>query len=178
MGAVLWSSPTKWHPFIPATSSLDMSVYPRWLSFGLFFSAFGRKRQETWNISPIFFLHLWQILWRREDGEGRRAFFLQLPSNQNKTAVLHLRDHLCLKDLNSRDAIFEAPKMNVRRGHQLRRTIMHPQPANSCSQHLISCICLLLSFSLFHLLHSECECIVIYRILRDWWHADASLYPF
>lgn len=103
------------------------------------------KRHETF---PLFFFHLWQILWRR-DGEGRRAFFLQLPSNQNKAAALQLRDHLCLKDLNSRGAIFEAPKMNVRRGHQMRRTVMHAQPAKSCSQHLISCVCYLLSFSLF-----------------------------
>lgn len=130
------------------------------------------KRHETF---PLFFFHLWQILWRR-DGEGRRAFFLQLPSNQNKAAALQLRDHLCLKDLNSRGTIFEAPKMNVRRGHQMRRTVMHAQPAKSCSQHLISCVCYLLSFSLFHLLDREWEYIVIYRILRDF--DDIQLHPF
>lgn len=176
MGAVLWSSLTKWHPFIPATSSLGMSVYPRWLSFALFFFRFWQEKTRDMKHFPIFFLHLWQILWRREDGEGRCAFFLQLPSNQNKTAALHLRDHLRLKDLNSRGAIFEAPKMNVRKGHQMCRSIMHAQPAKPCSQHLISCVCYLLSFSLFHLLDREWECIVIYRILRDF--DDIQLHPF
>lgn len=52
-GAVSWSSVTKWHAFIPATSSLGMSLYLSQLSFALLF-AFGRKRQETWNISPFF----------------------------------------------------------------------------------------------------------------------------
>lgn len=130
------------------------------------------KRHETF---PHFFLHLWQILWRRKDGEGRCTFFLQLPSTQNKMAALHLRDHLCLKDLNSRGAIFEAPKMNVRRGHQTCHTIMHTQPAKSCSQHLISCVCYPLSFSLFHLLDHDLECIVIYQILRDF--DDIPLHP-
>lgn len=146
----------------------------------LFSPAFGRKRQETWNISPFFSFHLWQILWRKWRGAVRFFFSLffvrQLPGNQNKTASLHLRDHLYLKDLNSRAAISEAPKVNVRRGHQTHRAIMHAQPAKSCSQHLISCACYPLSFSLFHLLDCEWECIVIYRILRDF---DAiQLHPF
>lgn len=122
-------------------------------------------RQETWNISAMF-LHRWQILWRKWRGVVH-FIFRQLPGNQNKTASLHLHDHLYLKDLNSTGSIFEAPKVNVRKGHQTHHAVMHAQPAKSCSQHLISCVCYPLSFSLFHLLHCEWECIVIYRILRD-----------
>lgn len=53
-------------------------IYPSFLLPSFF--AFGRKRQETWNISPFFF-HLWQGLWRRV-GERRCAIFLQPPTNK------------------------------------------------------------------------------------------------
>ena len=185
MGAVLWSSLTKWHPFIPATSSLGMSVYPSWLSFALFFFCFWQKKTRDMKHFPIFSLHFWQILWRRKDRERKCAFYLQLPSNQNKTTALHLRDHLCLKYLNSRGAIFEAPKMIVRRRHQMCRTIMHAQPAKSCSQHLISCVCYLLSFLLFSFFFfffllirpwggMYCN---LSNFKRLWWHPAASFYP-
>lgn len=178
MGAVSWSFLTKWHPFIPATSSLGVSVYPHWLSFALFSPrCWQEKTRDMKHFPPFFSLHLWQILWRKWRRAVHFFFFVrQLPGNQNKAAPLHLRDHLYLKDLTSRDAIFEAPKLNVRGGHQTRHTIMHAQPAKSCSQHLISCVCFPLSFSLFHLLDCEWECIAIYRILRDF---DAiQLHPF
>lgn len=134
------------------------------------------KRHETFP--PLFFSpSLTNLVKEMETGGAFFFFFVrQLPGNQNKAAPLHLRDHLYLKDLTSRDAIFEAPKLNVRGGHQTRHTIMHAQPAKSCSQHLISCVCFPLSFSLFHLLDCEWECIAIYRILRDF---DAiQLHPF
>lgn len=185
MGAVFWSFLTKWHPFIPATSSLGVSVYPHWLSFALSppsplpqLLAGKDKRHETFP--PLFFLSIFDKSCE-ENGAGRCFFFVfvrQLPGSQNKAAPPHLRDrdHLYLKDLSSGDAIFEAPKMNVGGVHQTHHAIMHAQPAKSCSQHLISCVCFPLSFSLFHLLDCEWECIVIYRILRDF---DAiQLHPF
>lgn len=141
----------------------------------LFFCFWQEKTREMKHF-PIFLSPSLTNLVKKRRWEGRCAFFLQLPSNQNKMTALHLRDHLCLKDLNSRGAIFEAPKMSVRRGHQMRRTILHVQPAKSCSQQLISCVCYLLSFSLFHILDRERECIVLYRILRDF--DDSQLHPF
>lgn len=118
-GAVSWSSVTKWHAFIPATSSLGMSLYLSQLSFALLF-AFGRKRQETWNISPFFFFFFlaWQGLWRQV-GERRCAIFLQPHNQQNITASLLWRDHLSLKGPKSRSSnFFEISEMKVVKGHQ------------------------------------------------------------
>lgn len=139
-------------------------AYLHWFSLALFSLFQQDKRHE--KFPPFFFSIVDKSC--KENEKGRCIFFFrQMPGNQNKTASLHLRDHLYLKDLNSRGAIFEAPKVNVRRGHQTHRAVMHAQPAKSFSQHLISCVCYPLSFSLFHLLDYEWECIAIYQILRD-----------
>lgn len=64
---------------------------------------------------------------KKTERGGAFFFFFsvrQLPGSQNRAAPPHLRDHLYLKDPRSRDAIFEAPKVNVGGGGDIKRTTL------------------------------------------------------
>lgn len=55
-GAVSWSSLTKWHAFIAATSSLGMSLYLSQLSFALLFRFWQEKTGDMKHPHPPPFL--------------------------------------------------------------------------------------------------------------------------
>lgn len=98
------------------------------------FFAFGRKRQETWNISPFFFIFDKACEDKSERG-GVPFFSNRQPTKCNSSSALERspfpqrpqkqRHLLC----DSWDECFE--------GTSRAYTVLHTQAAASCSQHLI-----------------------------------------